>query len=214
MNFILYGPPGSGKGTQAHLFATRKKFFHLSTGDLLRQSVMTHSPLGQEAQKSMKKGELVPNPVVIGLMQEEIKKTKASNLNHRGFLFDGFPRTLVQAEELDRILKEEKEKLQMLVTLKVPNQELVRRLAGRRICETCSRVFHIMEHSETCPHCNTTLKKRTDDNKEAIEKRLQVYEKSTKSLIDFYEKSQTSIHEINGKGSVEEIYLRLSNLFP
>lgn len=212
MNFILYGPPGSGKGTQAHLFSIRKKFCHLSTGDLLRQSVLSHSSLGKEAQKSMKKGELVSNEVVIGLIQEEIRKFKTSRTSFSGFLFDGFPRTLIQAEGLDKILKEEGESLRRLVALTVPKQELIRRLAGRRICEVCSRVFHIMEHSELCPHCNMALKKRNDDNVEAIEKRLQVYEESTKALVNFYEKSQTPIYKINGEGNVEEVFSRLSEV--
>ena len=204
MNLLLYGPPGAGKGTQALLLSERQNLTRLSTGDLLRHAVTKLTPLGKKAKAYIEKGDLVPDEIVISLIQKELEKTIREKKS--GFLLDGFPRTLVQAESLDKTLEEKKMKVETVLVFKVSDEELIERLAGRRVCKDCNAIYHVKSHhKKTCSHCEGLLIQREDDQKEAIQKRLNIYKEKMESLVLFYKKI-CNVLEINGEGSVEDVY--------
>ncbi|MFN2457011.1 MAG: adenylate kinase [Chitinophagaceae bacterium] len=183
-NLILFGPPGSGKGTQAEKLAKRFGFIHLSTGDLLRGEIAEKTPLGLEAKNFMDKGQLVPDEVVIGMIDSSLEK----HPDAKGFLFDGFPRTVAQAEALDKLLTLNKTSINKLLLLVVSEDELVERLIRRG--ETSGR--------------------SDDTNEEIIRKRFSVYKQETSPVAEYFQK-QEKLEQINGEGSVEEIFKFLSN---
>jgi adenylate kinase len=183
-NLILFGPPGSGKGTQSEKLVAKYNLKHLSTGDLLRSEISRQTPLGLEAKKFMDKGNLVPDSVVIGMISDSLD----NNPEVEGFLFDGFPRTAVQAEELDLLLKQKKTCIDVMLALSVSEEELVKRLSKRG--ETSGR--------------------SDDKNEEIIRARIVEYHKKTASVADHYQK-ENKVVLVKGEGSVEEIFERLSN---
>jgi adenylate kinase len=211
MRLVFLGAPGVGKGTQAELVAAELAIPKISTGDLLRTGVAQQTSLGLEAQQYMTRGELVPDNVVIGLVAEKI----ASSECEKGFILDGFPRTILQADALSGILQEQEVTLDRVVYFVIPREEVVKRLSGRRSCSACSAVYHVdyvpPKQEGRCDECGAALVQRSDDKRETVESRLVVYEEQTAPLIDYYREKHV-LAELNGTGSVEEVQERLSAL--
>jgi adenylate kinase len=211
MRLILLGPPGAGKGTQAKLLKEKFRIPQISTGDILRQAVKNNTELGIKAASFMDEGQLVPDDVVIGLIRERFKRADCEN----GFILDGFPRTIVQAEKLNETLSDMKLTINKVVDLEVDPDEVISRLAGRRTCSECGTMFH----SQSCPPkadgvcdgCGGALAQRQDDNEQTILKRLEVYRESTEPLREFYEK-QGNLDRVIARGSVEEIFSRVCEM--
>jgi adenylate kinase len=211
MNIILLGPPGAGKGTQAKRMIERYGIPQISTGDMLRAALKEGTPLGLEAKKFMDQGQLVPDSVVIGLVKERIQKSDCK----KGYMLDGFPRNVSQAEALDTMLSELGQKVDDVISIEVPSEELVGRLTGRRTCRNCGAGFHVMfdppKKDGVCDKCSGELYQRDDDNETTVKSRLDVYDKQTKPLIDYYQK-QTKLRAIPGVGAMEEIFGRITTV--
>ncbi len=211
MNLILLGPPGGGKGTQAKLLMDRYKVPQISTGDILRDNLKRGTELGKQAKQFMDKGQLVPDAVVIGIIRDRLKKPDCNG----GFMLDGFPRTVVQGEALDKVLADMSRKLDHVVSIEVPDEELVKRLTGRRTCRACGEGYHVMfkppKKEGACDKCGGELYQRDDDNETTVRNRLSVYKKQTQPLIDYYGKKGL-LREINGLGSIQEIFGRVSKV--
>jgi adenylate kinase len=205
MRIVLVGPPGAGKGTQAAFLAENLSIPHISTGDLFRANISQGTKLGQQAQEYMRAGQLVPDEVTIGMAKDRMAEPDAEG----GFLLDGFPRNTAQAEALDRILEENGQKLDAVLDLEVPEQEVVKRIAGRRICRSdSSHVFHA-EYSPAkkdgvCDVCGGELYQRDDDREETVRKRLAVYHSETEPIIDHY-KRHGLVTTIPALGKVAEV---------
>jgi len=209
MNIILLGPPGAGKGTQAKRLIDKYSIPQISTGDMLRAALKEGTALGLEAKKYMDKGELVPDSVVIGLVKERIQQKDCA----KGYMLDGFPRNVSQAEALDKMLAELKQKIDDVICIEVPNEELLGRLTGRRTCRSCGAGFHVMfdppKKEGVCDKCNGELYQRDDDNETTVKSRLEVYAKQTEPLIGYY-KNQGKLRSINGVGDMEAIFSRIT----
>ena len=205
MRIVLVGPPGAGKGTQAAFLAENLSIPHISTGDLFRANISQGTELGQQAQEYMRAGQLVPDEVTIGMAKDRMAQPDAEG----GFLLDGFPRNIAQAEALDRILEENGQKLDAVLDLEVPEEEVVKRIAGRRICRSdSSHVFHA-EYSPpkkdgVCDVCGGELYQRDDDREETVRKRLAVYHSETEPIIDYY-KRHGLVTTIPALGKVAEV---------
>jgi adenylate kinase len=211
MRIVLLGAPGVGKGTQAELLATRFHVPKISTGDILREAVRNKTPLGLEAKACIDRGQLVPDDVVIGIVTAKL----AEPVCKKGFVLDGFPRTAPQAEALAKILESSGQRLDRVINIAVPREEIVRRLTGRRSCSKCSAVYHVEFAPPlkpgVCDKCGVELVQRSDDTRETVEARLSVYEQQTAPLISYY-RSQGLLDDLNGVGSVEEVHRRLLEL--
>ena len=205
MRLILLGPPGAGKGKQAKMLSEKFGIPQISTGDILRKAVSNDTGLGKKAKAYMGDGQLVPDEIVVELIKEKIKEEGCS----RGFILDGFPRTIVQAEKLGETLAEMKLAIDAVIDLEVDPDELIVRLTGRRSCSDCGAMFHEEtrppEQAGVCDHCGHALYQRPDDNKETILKRLEVYENETAPLKDYY-RTQGNLKTVAGSGSVDEIF--------
>ncbi|MGH7889885.1 MAG: adenylate kinase, partial [Thermodesulfobacteriota bacterium] len=203
MRLIIFGPPGAGKGTQALRISNKYGLLHISTGDMLRASVKEGTELGKLAKSYMDKGELVPDNVVIGIIKERIKKSDSKD----GFLLDGFPRTIPQAGALDKMLSEEGYKVGTVISIEVDDDEVVKRITGRRVCEKCGAMYHIIfdppKNSGYCDKCDGKLYQRDDDNEDVVRNRLKVYQNQTAPLKDFYKKTGI-LKPVRGTGTVEE----------
>lgn len=203
MNLILLGAPGAGKGTQGALLADRTGLARLSTGDLLRDAVRRGTDLGRKAQGFMEAGELVPDDVILGLVREVLETTDT------GVIFDGFPRTRVQAEALDGILDDTGRSLDAVLVLDVDDEVLVRRISGRRSCPDCGRVYNVYADppatEDVCDACGATLVHRPDDQEATVRRRLQVYAAQTEPLIAFYEASNTPVLRVDGDGGLDDV---------
>ena len=204
MRIVLLGAPGAGKGTQAALISEKYGIPHISTGDILREAVKQGTELGKSAQTYMSKGELVPDDVVIGIAAERIDQPDTEN----GFLLDGFPRTVVQAEALDKALAERNQKLDAVVNLEVDEDEVVRRLGGRKVCAKCGAI-HTAASGATCEQCGDELITRADDQPEAVRRRLQVYRDQTEPLVEYYDRAGI-LKRIPAVGSVKEVFEKVS----
>lgn len=211
MNIILLGPPGAGKGTQAKRLIGKYAIPQISTGDMLRAALKEGTPLGLEAKKFMDKGALVPDNVVIGLVKERIQQKDCA----KGYMLDGFPRNVSQAEALDKMLGELGQIINDVICIEVPNDELVGRLTGRRTCRNCGAGFHVMfdppKKEGVCDKCQGELYQRDDDNEATVKSRLQVYANQTEPLIDYYQK-QGKLRPINGVGDMEVIFGRITSV--
>jgi len=205
MNVILLGPPGVGKGTQGVLLAEGKAWKHMATGDILRANRREGTELGQEAQKYMDAGDLVPDQLIVAM----VKGTLAGLPGDQGVVFDGFPRTVPQAEALDVALRELARSVDRVVVLEADDDVLVKRIAGRRSCPECGSVFNVFMNAPAkegvCDKCGSDLVHRPDDNPETVQNRLNVYAAQTEPLIRFYDDRAGVMAKIPGEGSVEEI---------
>ena len=208
MRLIFLGPPGVGKGTQAEFVAKEFGIPKLSTGDLLRDSVQKKTTLGLKAKGFMDRGELVPDEVVIGLVREKLSSAECRN----GFLLDGFPRTVPQADQLGILLKSSGNRLDRVLYFTLPKDEIVKRISGRRSCPQCKAVYHIQaippKKNGICDVCGADLIQRNDDKPETIESRLAVYHEQTAPLIEYY-KAKNLLSELEGSGAVNDVQRRL-----
>ena len=198
MKVILLGAPGAGKGTQAVRLAERYNIPHISTGDIFRSNIKERTPIGIVAKSYIDKGQLVPDEVTIQIVQERLEKDDCKN----GYLLDGFPRTVSQAEALDGFSE-----IDSVVNIDVPLNKLMRRITGRRVCGKCGESYHIdyLDGSTSCRKCDGELIQRADDNEETVGKRLEVYEKQTAPLIDHY-KSKGKLIDIDGDGDIDSVF--------
>ena len=202
---ILLGPPGAGKGTQAERMIEKYAIPHISTGDIFRENIKNGTELGKKAQEYMNKGELVPDDLVCEIATDRLKKDDCKN----GFLLDGFPRTVYQAEKLDEFLAENGQKLDAVIDLQVSDEELMRRITGRRVCKDCGATYHVVNFPPKvfgkCDKCGGVLIQRSDDNEETAKNRIEVYNRETKPLVDYYEKAGNIAH-IDGEISPDKTF--------
>jgi adenylate kinase len=205
VRLVFLGPPGAGKGTQARQLAREWNVPQIATGDMLREAVGAGTPLGRQAKRVMDEGGLVSDDVIVGLIAERLRQPDAAG----GFILDGFPRTLGQAEALDRLLKDLGQKLDTVLYFQVAEPELVRRLSGRRICRQCQSAFHVVsappKQAGVCDRCGGELYQRDDDSEATVRSRLQVYERQTTPLLNYY-RDRGLLTAINGEGSVDAIH--------
>ncbi|MEE1170191.1 MAG: adenylate kinase [Anaerovoracaceae bacterium] len=204
MNLILLGPPGAGKGTQAAKIIEKYEIPHISTGDIFRENIKEGTPLGKKAQEYMNRGELVPDSLVIEIATDRLTKDDCKE----GFLLDGFPRTVEQAEALDKFLAEDGKKVDHVLDIDVEADILMKRLTGRRVCKGCGATFHITnippKVEGVCDVCGEELYQRDDDTEETVANRIEVYNSQTKPLIDYYEKSGNISH-LDGSVDPDEL---------
>ena len=197
MRLMFVGPPGAGKGTQAVRIAARYGIPHISTGDMLREEIKNGTPLGQQAKAYIEAGELVPDDVIIGMVKERISRPDARD----GFLLDGFPRTREQAEALDKFTS-----LDVVININVPDDKLIHRMCGRRVCRQCGATYHesMLENIKQCPKCGGELYVRDDDKEEIVRQRIAVYKKKTQPLIEYYTKKGL-LEDVVGSGGIDDI---------
>ena len=204
VNLVLLGAPGAGKGTQAKMLAGKYGILHISTGDILRENVSNNTELGQKAKEYMDKGELVPDTVLIDIIKDRLSKPDTDN----GFLLDGYPRTIPQAVALDYIFVQLGKKLDVVIDIKVPDEELVARLAGRRMCK-CGASYHVKfnppKGDGICDVCSRELYQRDDDTESSVKTRLVAYYNLTHPLIDYYI-DKGLLHTVSGTGDIEDIF--------
>ncbi|MDA8175120.1 MAG: adenylate kinase [Nitrospiraceae bacterium] len=205
MRIVMLGAPGAGKGTQAKKLIEKYKIPQISTGDILRQSVAEGTPLGKEAKGFMDRGELVPDKVVLGLVEERLGQPDCK----AGFILDGFPRNTAQAAALDGMLSKIGKPLQLAISVDVPFEDLMKRLTGRRTCRTCGQMYNVYFNAPAkegkCDKDGAELYQRDDDKEETIRKRLQVYESQTAPLIEYYG-GKGIVRRIKGTGSISDIF--------
>ena len=202
---ILLGPPGAGKGTQAVKIVEKYGVPHISTGDIFRENIKKGTELGKRAQEYMNRGELVPDDLVIEIATTRLLEDDCKN----GFLLDGFPRTVYQAEKLDEFLAAHGSKIDKVLDIAVEKEELITRLTGRRVCKACGASYHVVnippKKEGVCDICGGELVQRADDNIETVTNRIDVYEAQTKPLIDYYEKAGNIAH-IDGSTGLENVF--------
>jgi adenylate kinase len=208
VRLVLLGPPGAGKGTQARMLEAQLKAPQIASGDLLRTAVRNRTALGAEAKSYMDKGALVPDELVLKLIEEHLNQRGAEG----GFILDGFPRTVAQAEALARMLETRKERLDKVIALIVPNDEIIKRISGRRTCRNCGAMYHIIydppRNVNICNDCNGELYQREDDEEDTVRMRLEVYAASTKPLLDHYGRLGL-LAQIDGLGRPDDIERRI-----
>jgi adenylate kinase len=205
---VLLGPPGAGKGTQAKLLQDKFGVCQISTGDILRKAVAEQTPLGKEASQYINRGALVPDSVIVDLVATRLQEKDCE----KGFILDGFPRTIPQAESLDAILRQRGIGLNSVLSVQVPQDVIIERLAGRRTCRSCGALSHVTlspsKKAGICDHCGGELYQRDDDHEETIAHRLKVYEDQTAPLLNYY-RGQGLLREIGGIGTIDEIHARV-----
>lgn len=212
MNVLLFGPPGVGKGTQSAKLTQKYGMQHISTGNLFRKHLKEQSSWGQKAKKYMDGGQYVPDEITLELFHQVFEDLDFS----KGFVLDGFPRTIRQAEGLSQLLKEKHKSLDQAILLAIGNDVLISRLTGRRICKICQAIFHIDSKpsvsDDVCCHCGGRLFQRSDDSEDVVKERFEVYMKNTAPLIDYYRKKGV-FFELDGNGSEDEVFARIQALF-
>lgn len=207
MYLVLLGPPGAGKGTQVERLKGKLGVVHIAAGDLLRKAAKEKTLLGQKTEDFIKQGRLVPDDIVLGLLGDKIREEK------NGFILDGFPRNLFQAKELDEILHRKNRKLDLVINLEVKKSAVMERLSKRLVCYRCGRIYnkeHLGDFGSTCQVCGTSFVQRDDDNPGAIKKRIRIYLRHTRPLINYYRKKKI-LHNIEGEQSPEEITQEILN---
>lgn len=204
MNIILFGAPGAGKGTQAKVLIEKFAIPQISTGDILRAAVKEETEMGLKAKAAMESGQLVSDDIIIGIIKDRLKKDDCKN----GFILDGFPRTVAQAKELDKLMQEMEIALDKVISLNVTDEEIVKRITGRRVCPACGASFHVSlnpsKQEGKCDYCGGELVSRKDDNEETVVKRLDAYKNQTSPLINFYTEKNI-FFEIDGEQAVNKI---------
>lgn len=204
-DLVLLGPPGAGKGTQAKLISDKYKVPHISTGEILRNKIKEASPLGTKAKEYMNKGELVPDVIVLELLKERLEADDCIN----GFLLDGFPRNVYQAEELNNYLTSKEKTIDMVINLEVEEDVLLNRMIGRRVCKECGANYHVEnlppKQKGICDVCGGEVYQRADDKEETVKNRFNVYHKQTAPLIDYYQKAGVLI-PVKGDGGPEKVF--------
>ncbi|WLR42001.1 adenylate kinase [Bacillus carboniphilus] len=205
MNLLVMGPPGAGKGTQAEKIVEKYNIPHISTGDMFRAAIKEETELGLKAKSFIDQGALVPDEVTIGIVRERLGKDDCK----KGFLLDGFPRTVAQAEALENILNSLNKSIDYVINIKVDHSILLERLTGRRICKSCGATYHTLFNPPTkegiCDKCGGELYQRNDDNEETVENRLNVYVKQTEPLLNFY-KSKGYLKHIDGQQHIDHVF--------
>lgn len=205
MNMILLGPPGAGKGTQAVNIVEKYGVPHISTGDIFRENIKNGTELGKKAQEYMNRGELVPDELVCEIATDRLSREDCAE----GFLLDGFPRTVFQAEKLDEFLTANGKKVDAVINLEVEKEELITRLTGRRVCRKCGASFHVVnippKTEGVCDYCGGELYQRDDDTVETAENRISVYDNQTKPLVDYYTKAGCIVN-IDGATGLENVF--------
>jgi len=211
MRIILLGPPGAGKGTQAKMMEKDFGIPQLSTGDIIRLAIQNQTEWGRKAEEFVKAGKLVPDEVVIGIVKEKLSGKDLAN----GFILDGFPRTLPQAEALEEMLRELGIQIDAVLYFQVDSDEIVRRLSARRICEKCQTPYNLLskpaKNDEICDQCGGKVIQRPDDRPEVVRERLRVYEEQTSPLVEFYSRKGL-LRVIPSNGSIEEVYERVKEV--
>lgn len=204
MKLLIMGPPGAGKGTQAEMLVKELQITHISTGDMFREAIKEGTEMGKKAKEYMDKGELVPDEVVVGMVRDRLSQPDCAG----GFLLDGFPRTVPQAEALSETLKSMNIALDGVINIDVPRGRLMERLTGRRICRSCGASYHVVfnppREAGKCNTCGGELYQRSDDNEVAVGNRLDVYEAQTQPLIDYYAR-QGLLKNINGDQEIKKV---------
>lgn len=204
MNIILMGLPGAGKGTQASEIVKKFPIPHISTGDMFRKAIKDETELGKEAKSYMDRGELVPDEVTVGIVKERLSEDDAK----KGFLLDGFPRTPEQAEALSKIMTELGRKIDAVINIEVPEEELMNRLTGRRVCEVCGTTYHLVFNPPkvdgVCDLDGGKLYQREDDNPETVAKRLEVNVKQSKPILEYYDKEGV-LKNVDGSKDIQEV---------
>lgn len=205
MKIVLLGPPGAGKGTQAKSISNRYSIPHISTGDIFRKNISENTPLGIEAKSYMDNGQLVPDEVTINMVKDRLQQDDCKN----GYLLDGFPRTVHQAEALDNFLTEREESIDTALLIEVPKEFIIERMTGRRVCPSCGASYHIKFNPPTndgkCDLCGSDVIQRKDDTEETVKERLDVYENQTQPLIDFY-KNKKQLSVVDGTQAINEVF--------
>lgn len=205
MRMILLGGPGAGKGTQAHKLSEKYGVQHIATGDILRQAIKDETDMGQMAKSYMDKGQLVPDEVVIGIVKDRLAQPDLE----AGFIFDGFPRTMPQAQTLDELIDKLDISLDAVINISTSDDVVIERLAGRRSCRDCQTVYHVTysptKKTGVCDECGGELYQRDDDKEETIRERLQVYQKQTAPLLDYY-KGSGKLMQVSGDDAIDEVY--------
>lgn len=211
MNLILVGPPGAGKGTQAKLISKKNNIPHISTGDIFRKNIKEKTPLGIEAKSFIDKGQLVPDDVTIAIVEDRLIQEDCKD----GFLLDGFPRTVKQAEALDSFLKGMGKKIDRVLLIDVPANFILERMTGRRVCQSCGSSFHIKFNppkvDEICDNCGSQLIQRKDDSEQTVKERLDVYERQTQPLVQYYS-NRRALSAVNGTGSIDQVFESVCNI--
>ncbi|PLS15561.1 adenylate kinase [Bacillus sp. M6-12] len=211
MNLVLMGLPGAGKGTQAERIVENYDIPHISTGDMFRAAIKDGTELGLKAKSFMDKGELVPDEVTIGIVRERLSKSDCE----KGFLLDGFPRTVAQAEALESILSDLQRRIDFVINIDVDKSILMERLTGRRICKNCGATYHLVFNPPAkegvCDRCGGELYQRADDNEETVQNRLDVNLAQTEPLLNFY-KEKGYVRNINGQKHMEEVFADIQEL--
>jgi len=204
MRLILFGGPGVGKGTQAKILSSKLNIPHISTGDILRQAVKEQSEMGKKAGEIMNRGDLVPDDIMIGIIRERLSKPDSKN----GFILDGFPRTEIQAVELDKLLEELKINQFTVVYIYADEEELIKRLNYRRACKECGKILSLekIDGLDKCPNCGAekSFYLRDDDKEDVIRNRLKVFQSSTKPVLNYY-KERGEVISVNGIGNIEQV---------
>lgn len=211
MNIVLMGLPGAGKGTQAALIVERLHIPHISTGDMFRQAVKEETSLGLKAKEYMDQGLLVPDEVTIGIVKDRLSQPDCKE----GFLLDGFPRTVPQAEALDRTLHELDKELEHVIHIEVPVDVLIKRLTGRRICKSCGATYHLVYNPPkaegVCDRCGGELYQRADDSEDTVSKRLEVNLAQTEPLLHYY-REKGILKSLNGEQDIEEVFKMIEDI--
>ena len=211
MNLLIIGAPGAGKGTMSENIINDYNLIHVSTGDMLRAAVKNETPVGKKAQEYMNRGELVPDEIIHDIIVERF----SSDDMEAGFLFDGYPRTLAQAVDLDEILKELNKKIDCVINLNIEDQQLIERITGRRLCPTCGEIYNIYSKPSSkegiCDKCGGELIQRKDDNLESLTVRLEEYHKNTQPVIEYYEKADI-VRNVDATQSLQDVYADIKNI--